>query len=70
MADQKKQASGVQREVGTPLFHFSELFGGAVYESVLEFEIAIFQNFSGKLTVSNRTGGPSDDNLTAARGLW
>lgn len=69
MADQKKQTSGVQREVGTPLFHFSELFGGVVYESVLEFENSVFQNFSDKLASSNQTGCPSDDNLTIARGL-
>ena len=59
----------MQREVGTPLFHFSELFGEVVYESVLEFEIAVFQNFSDKLAMTNQTGGPSDDNLTATRRL-
>jgi hypothetical protein len=69
MADRKEQADGVQREVGAPLFHFSELFGEVVYESVLEFEIAVFQNFTGKLTLSNQTGGPSYDNLIITRGL-
>lgn len=69
MADQKKQTGGVQREVGTPLFHFSELLGEVVYESVREFENAVFQNFSDKLALTNWTGCPSDDNLTIARGL-
>ena len=69
MADRKEQADGVQHEASTPLFHFSELFGEVVYESVLEFENAVFQNFSDKLALTNRTGCPSDDNLTTTRGL-